>query len=303
MSREFSIEGAVDIHTHCGPSPFDRRVDGYECAREVADAGMAGVVLKEHHLPTAYGLPHIERLLDRDGRDVDVFGSVVLNYCTGGFNPFVVQAAVDYGAKVVWAPTLDARYHAQQTGDLGAFLGVDAGDEYTDKEGLSAFETDGFDDDSEVSPTLTRDVQRCLDKVIENDLVFCLGHLSYRETEAIVEYLGERGHSKTVVDHPNYDVTEFSLEEQRTLAAKGAFLNYPYLAISDEHGWSSSQEILESIRAVGVENCVLSSDVGQENSLPVPDSLLEFGDELASAGLAPNEFETLIVDQPKRILG
>ncbi|MFB6086939.1 MAG: DUF6282 family protein [Haloarculaceae archaeon] len=301
MSREFSIEGGVDLHTHCGPSPFDRRVDGYECAREVAEAGMDGVVLKEHHLPTAYGVPYVDRLLDRDGLDVEVVGSVVLNYCVGGFNPFVVQAAADYGAKVVWAPTIDARHHANQTGDLGAFLGVDAGAEYEGKDGVTAF-VDDPPADGTPEDRLTRDVRLCLDKVADEDLVFAVGHLSFEETRAIVDYLADRGHGRVVVDHPNYSVTDLTLDQQRDLADRGAVLNYPYMAITEAYGWSTPEAVVESIRAVGVENAVVSSDVGQPENPSVPESLERYGDALVDAGLAPAEFEELVVDRPKEIL-
>lgn len=293
MGQHVSLDGAVDLHTHCGPSPFGRRVDGYECAREVAEAGMDGVVLKEHHLPTAYGVPYIDRMLDRDGQDVDVVGSVVLNYCNGGFNPFVVQSAIEYGARVVWGPTIDARHHAEQTGSLGAFLGVDAGREYADKEGITAL--DGGE--------LTADARLCLDKVVENDVLFCLGHLSFEETLAVADYLAECGHEKFVVDHPTYGVTDLDLDEQRALVERGATLNFPFLALSEEHGWTTSADLYENIRAIGVEHCVLSSDVGQETSPSVPESLRQLGESLVAEGLTVDEFGELVADRPKQLLG
>lgn len=294
MVPKISLDGAVDLHTHCGPSPFDRRVDGYNCAREVAAAGMHGVVLKEHHLPTVYAVPYIDRLLAAEDRDVNVIGSVVLNYCNGGFNPFAVQSAIEYGAKVIWGPTIDARHHAEQTGSLGAFLGVDAGEEYADKAGITALNDDG---------ELTADVQLCLNKIVDNNLLFCLGHLSFEETLAVAKYLSDRGHERFVVDHPTYGVTDLDLDQQEALVDHGAYLNFPFMAISEEYGWTTSEAIYENIRAIGTDHCLLSSDVGQMANPSVPESLRRLGEALIEEGLSVAEFRTLIEHHPKQLLG
>jgi hypothetical protein len=103
MLEHVDITGAVDMHAHCRPSLYERRVDGYELASLAAAAGMDAVVMKSHYLPTVYGVPYIEQLLDRDGvSDFTVLGSVVLNYCNGGYNPNMVRTALDMGAAVVW---------------------------------------------------------------------------------------------------------------------------------------------------------------------------------------------------------
>ncbi|WP_435348570.1 DUF6282 family protein [Haloarchaeobius sp. HRN-SO-5] len=294
MRDRIDLSGAVDLHTHVGPSPFDRRVDGYECAIEAAAAGMDAVVMKEHHLPTVYAEPYIDRLLDRDGTDIEMLGSVVLNYCNGGFNPFVVEAAIQYGARVVWGPTIDARHHAEQTGSLGAFLGVDAGREYDGRDGIYALEDDG---------TLRPEVCLCLDKVVDGDLLFCLGHLSFEETREVVTYLTERGHDRVVIDHPNYHVTDLDLDQQRELVDLGATLNFPFMAISPKYHWISSADLAENIRDVGVENCVVSSDVGQLVNPSVPESLRILGETLLEEGFAPAEFEQLVETKPKELLG
>jgi len=292
MADDVDITGAVDLHTHVGPSLFDRRVDGYECATEAARAGVDAVVMKEHHLPTVYGVPYIDRLLERDGADVDVFGSVVLNYCNGGFNPFVVEAAIEYGAVVVWGPTLDAKHHAEVTGDLGGFLDVEAGEAYDSVAGITAL-SDG---------QLREEVRRCVEKVAAADVVLALGHLSYPETKAVVEYAADLGHERVLIDHPNYPVTGLSHAQQEELVALGATLNFPFLGISEPHGWMSGTEMAENIRTVGVDNCVVSSDVGQQESPSVPDALRQLGAALHAEGLSGSEFTAMVEHRPKDLL-
>jgi len=294
MEETVPLDGAIDVHTHVGPSPFDRRVNGFECAMEVANAGMGGVVLKKHHLPTTASTPYIDRLLSREGADVDVIGSAVLNYCNGGFNPFVVQSTIDAGAGVVWGPTLDARNHAERTGELGAFFGVDAGPEYEGKTGITAFDDDG---------DLREDVRLCIEKIVDNDVVLALGHLSNKETHAITEYAADLGNKKVLIDHPEYPVTDLNGEQQAELVSLGATLNFPFLSVSAEYGWSSAERIADRIRSVGIENCVVSSDVGQLTTPSAPEGLRSLGRQLLDEGFSIADFKALVKTNPKRLLG
>lgn len=299
MHQTVDIEGTVDLHSHCSPSPFPRRVDGYECAREAGEAGMDAVVLKEHFLPTIPQVPYIERLLGRDEIDIEPFGSVVLNYCNGGFNPFMVQSAINYGAQVIWAPTIDAKNHGEKHKGVGNYASLvggeedSLGDEYTDKEGLYALDGDG---------ELLDEVKLCLDKIVTNDVALFIGHLSYAETLAMVEYVSDQGHDKVVIDHPNYFITDFSRSQQKELAALGAYLNFPFNAISPKYYWCPVDELYDNIIDVGVENCVVSSDVGQIGNPSAPEGIRMLGELLLEEGLSEAEFTILAEENPKGIL-
>jgi hypothetical protein len=249
--------------------------------------------MKEHHLPTVYGTTYIDRLLERDGTDIDVFGSLVCNYSNGGFNPFAIEAAIEYGVRVIWGPTIDAKHHAEVSGDLGGFLDVEAGREYDDVEGITAL-SDG---------ELREEVTQCVEKVAAQDVVLALGHLSYPETKAIVEYATEVGHDRIVIDHPNYEITGLSHDQQKTLANLGATLNFPFLSISEAYGWTTGADLAANIRAVGVDNCIVSSDGGQAKSPSAPDGLRMLGRELRAEGIAESEFEAMVETRPKELLG
>jgi len=293
MKGRVDIEGAIDLHAHCGPSVFDRRVDGYEYASEAAAAGMDAVVMKEHHLPTVYGVPYIERLLARDGTDIEVVGSVVLNYCNGGFNPFAVDAAIGYGAGVVWGPTLDAKHHGEVLELGGHVFAGGEGEEYESVDGISALDDEG---------DLTEDVRLCVRKIAESDIVLCLGHVSYEETRKIAEYAADLGHEKVVVDHPNFPVTGLDIEQQEALVSLGVVLNFPFNAISPTYSWVSNEQLYENIREIGVDNCVLSSDVGQIPNPSSPESLRLLGEALFEEGLSQAEFDRMAKDAPRELL-
>lgn len=294
MSDSIDITGAVDLHSHASPSPFNRRVDGYECASQCAAAGMDAVVLKEHYLPTVYGIDYIDRLLAANDEEIQVFGSVVLNYCNGGFNPFMVQAALDYGAKVIWAPTIDAKNHGDKTDGVGRFLGVEElPEEYHGIAGLSALE----------SGELTDDVRLCIRKIAEEDAILAVGHLTYDETEAMVAYASELGHDKIVIDHPLFGITDFDRDQMAKLVSLGAYLNFPYNGLGPRFRWSSTEEIVALVDAFGVDHCVVSSDVGQVGNPSAPEALQMMGELLVMEGLSADEYETLVEDNPKDLLG
>jgi hypothetical protein len=297
MQSAIDIKGAVDLHVHCGPSLFARRVDGYELAVQAAQAGMDGIVMKEHHLPTVYGVSYVEKLLDQadEDYDIEVMGSAVMNYCVGGFNPFLVQTAIDYGAEVIWAPTIDARNHGQKTGGVGQYLGRDdIGDEYRDVTGLYALNDEG---------ELMRDVRLCLDKIAENDVIFSVGHLTYEETKRMVDYLADQGHEKIVVDHPNFHITDFDSEQQHELVDAGAFVNFQFASVSPKFYWQSPGEVVETVADLGIGNCVISSDMGQVANPSAPEGLRIFGELLLEEGMTEEEYQTVIETNPKWLLG
>lgn len=299
MQQTVSIEGAVDLHGHCGPSPFPRRVDGYEFAYEAGVAGMDAVVFKEHFLPTVYGVPFIERLLKRDEVDIEPFGSVVLNYCNGGFNPFMVKSAIDYGAKVIWAPTIDAKNHGEKYQGVGAYAALvggaedEIGAEYEGKEGIYALTEDG---------ELKENARLCVEKIVDNDVAFFIGHLSYEETYALVECAADLGHDKLVIDHPNYFITDFDREQQKELTSMGAYMNFPFNAISPKYHWIDYTDLYDNIRDIGIENSVVSSDVGQIGNPSSPESLRMLGELLLEEGISEKEYKTLVETNPKKIL-
>jgi hypothetical protein len=300
MTETTSLENAVDLHSHCSPSPFKRRVDAYEYAREAARAGMDAVVFKEHFIPTTYGVSLVERLLERDGLDIMPVGSVVLNYCNGGFNPFMVQTAIDYGAKVIWAPTIDARNHGKKTEGVGNYASLigggtdDIGQEYKGKSGLYALTESG---------ELKDDVRLCIEKIADHDVALFIGHLTFEETRRMVQYADELGHDKMVIDHPNFYITDFNRDQQKKLVSMGAYMNLPYSALGPKFHWLSPEDFYNNLRDVGVDNCVVSSDVGQPGNPTSPQALQFLREILLDEGLSTEEYRTLTVTNPKSILG
>jgi hypothetical protein len=297
MHSNVDVDGAVDIHGHSNPSIFERRVDGYEFASLAAQAGMDAIVIKQQHFPSVNCVPYIDRLLERDSLDIQVIGSLVMNYWCGGTNPFAVQLAIDYGAKIVWFPTIDARSHREKTGWIGGqdSLSGDGtkGEEYETISGLTVLDSDD---------KLTDEAKLCVRKIVDSDIAFSTGHLSFEEAEKLIAYAAEFGHDKMFVDHPTAPMTEFSDEQQQKLADHGAYMNYIFGSLSPRYHWLSGSELLEQIRSVGVDNCVVSSDMGQPGNPHSPDALRMTGEILVDEGLSKDEFRTLVKTNPKKLV-
>ena len=123
MNRRPSIasllDGLVDMHVHSGPSPFPRRFDHVEAARDGARIGLRARVAKSHHHNTQMDLLAMkDRLADVAA---DVYGGIALNSTVGGLNVHAVRMCLRMGGKVVWFPTISSGRHLECHPEDGSF--------------------------------------------------------------------------------------------------------------------------------------------------------------------------------------
>ena len=78
---------------------------------------MRAVVFKAHHEGTTTRAYHANREL----RNLTALGGLVLNDFIGGINPVAVKAALDQGAKIIWAPTMHSKHHEETFGGRGTY--------------------------------------------------------------------------------------------------------------------------------------------------------------------------------------
>lgn len=109
------LTGAVDIHVHHGPDLYPRIQDPIELARYAQAAGIRAVCIKTHTFPTVQFALLTRKIVP----GIDIFGSLACNLQVGGVNPIAVEAAIKYGARQIWLPTIDSTNHAKVTGAIG----------------------------------------------------------------------------------------------------------------------------------------------------------------------------------------
>jgi uncharacterized protein DUF6282 len=100
---------------------------------------------------------------------VESFGAVVLNRSVGGLDPCVAEAAIHFGAKVVWMPSNHSKYHADFF-NISDYPQFGRPKPQLPGEDVTVFEDDGA--------TLTRAARTICEVVAENGVALATGHLS-----------------------------------------------------------------------------------------------------------------------------
>jgi len=292
-SREL-VRGAYDLHIHVAPDVMTRRISDIEVARRFVDVGMAGFALKSHYLPTSERAQVVKAVV----AGVDVLGSITLNASVGGINPIAVELAARSGARIVWMPTVDARNERDcvALAPPGAKppMWAQIQQELRDA-GIDAAPVEVLDDEGEVR----EDVRRVLKLIASHNLVLATGHLSSLEIHAVVRCAVEVGVSSVIVTHPEFTSQRLSLEDQRILADKGAFLERCFT--TPHTGKTSWRQMFEAVRATGPEHSFFSSDLGQPFNPPVEDGLALMADQFLNAGFTEAEVYQMAVTNSSRL--
>jgi Family of unknown function (DUF6282) len=281
------LQGAIDLHVHCGPSFFPRWGDGLDLARACEQAGMAGVLLKAHEGSTVAEAA----VLDRLSPSLDVVGGVVLNRYVGGINPAAVEAALRLGGRCVWFPTMDADAHAKAFGSTGAYPAQRGGIE--SPSGIRLLDDDG---------KLADGAQDVLALAAEHEALVATGHLDGSEIRALLPAAREAGVRRFLVQHPTFTVPGLSLDELEPLVAQGAVVELTYLNVSPLWRTSTVEQAAETLARLGGNAVVVSSDAGQAHNPSPPEALRSFAQALHEQGVTKAELTKALCDTPRRLL-
>ncbi len=285
------LHGAIDLHQHAAPSLFERITDDLGLATEARLRGMRGVLLKAHEQDTT-GRAFLVRT---QVPGVEVFGGIVLNWMAGGLNPYAVEASIKLGARMVWMPTLSARHHIDffGGGHYGRSMVAKAPLRPT-RRGITILNDHG---------ELTAETQEILGLIAEADICLSTGHLSPPEITLLVRGAKRAGVRKILVTHPDLNLSGITTEDQKSLAAEGAFLEKDLITMMPVWQSVSLDGMIESIREVGPQHCVLGTDFGQLHHPSPAEGLRIFIQMLLERGITADEIRTMVVVNPARLLG
>jgi hypothetical protein len=111
----------------------------------------------------------------------------------------------------------------------------------------------------------------------------------------------EEGVAHVVVTHPEFPCQDFSIDDQRALAARGCLLER---CLTTPHsGKTTWKHVFDGVRAVGAERTLFSSDLGNPHYPAVEDGLALWADRLLGAGFTEDDVRELIVGQSRRLAG
>ena len=289
------LDGAIDMHTHSGPSPFPRRLDHAEAGRQADAVSMRAIVVKSHHHSTVMDVRAI-RPWGLVGVKAEVFGGIALNGAVGGLNPWAVDQALKMGGKVVWFPTISSPQHIRHHHEHPDLKFPSASVALMREQPIDIVGSDG---------DLRPEVHQIIASVVEAGAVISGGHMAADRIISLFEAAQAAGATRLVVSHPNY-VIEASREQVVRMAELGAVIEH-CLCMYDEDStfyqdWTT-RDLLGWINLIGPEHTQLGSDLGQvDNPLPI-DALRKIGGRLLDVGVAEVDLRRMMGGNQARLLG
>ncbi|RPA65447.1 hypothetical protein EF384_00140 [Aerococcus agrisoli] len=285
------LQGAYDVHVHAGPSSAKRFEDAYEMYQEASAAGYAGFVVKDHNVPALLGTAMINK---HNPGPTRAYGALVLNNSVGGFNVFAVDTAFNYGAAMVYFPTVSSRMHLETRKE--GFVGAA-------ESALEEIPLAYTDDKGEVVP----EAVACLQYMADHDMVLGTGHGYPEEVDAVVKKALDLGVKRIVVTHPHYQV-DATIADMVKWADMGAYIEINACVFEGGHSVVENviplQVAKDMIDAVGADRIIIDTDFGQKaNGSPV-EGLYNFLTLLHDDyDVSEEDISKMIKDNPAKCFG
>ncbi|MGH7845867.1 MAG: DUF6282 family protein [Candidatus Binatia bacterium] len=280
------LAGSIDLHVHVGPDPSHRaggtrRYDVAQVGEMAKAAGQPAVACKSHQQVTA----SLAALASRMVSGITLLGGITLNKTVGGLNPHAVRMAGELGARILWFPTHHAAHHNSTLIEGGQ----------GDDRGIRVLDPDG---------KLLPEVPEILDLVRRYDMLLGTGHVSFPEAFAIVKTAKEKGIDRIIANHPlSKNSCRYTVAEAKQLADLGATVELTFVSLMPftRAGRSDPKEMVEAIRQIGAERCLISTDFGAYATPPPPEGLRMFIATLLNHGMAPEDVELMARRNPVKL--
>ena len=273
FAQENPLAGAIDIHVHTAPDSTPRSIDAIDLARLAKGRGIRGLVLKNHYEPTA-SLAYIVR---KEVPGIEVFGGIDLNLSVGGMNPSAVEhmAAITGGfGRFVWMATYDSENQVRYSKQDRPFVRI---------------ARDG---------QLVPEAKAVIAVIEKHNLVMATGHSSAEEDLMLVREAKAEGVQHMVVTHAMLRPTHMSEAQMLEAANMGAYIEFVYNGLIGPYKEFDFADYAKAIRAVGVESCILASDLGQVVNPVHPEGLKAYFAGLRQQGISEAEIARMSQTNP-----
>jgi hypothetical protein len=275
-AQDNSLAGVIDIHVHAAPDSTPRSIDAIDLARMAKARGMRALVFKSHFEPTA----SMAYLVRKEVPGILAFGGIDLNLTVGGMNPAAVEHMANitgnYG-RLVWMSTFDSQAQVLADKQSRPFVRISRNGE------------------------LLPETKAVIAVIAKHNLVMATGHNSAVEDLMLIRESRAQGVKHMVVTHPIVAPIHMTIPQMREAAGMGAYIEFTYLGVRS--GQFDFAAYAKAIRAVGVDRCILSSDMGQPTNPVHPDGLAAFFAGLKQQGFTQAEIDTMSKTNPARLLG
>jgi len=272
------LAGVIDIHVHAAPDSTPRSIDAIDLARLAKSRGMRALVLKSHYEPTA----SMAYLVRKEVPGIEVFGGIDLNLTVGGMNPDAVEhmAAITGGyGRFVWMSTFDSQAQVLYDKQTRPFVRISR--------------------DGELLP----ETKAVIAVIAKHDLILATGHNSPAEDLMLLRESRAQEVKHMVVTHAMSEPIHMTIPQMEEAARLGAYIEFTYNALIGSYKEFDFADYTKAIRAVGVDRCILSSDMGQPGNPLHPDGLAAFFTGMKQQGFTQDEIDTMAKVNPARLLG
>jgi hypothetical protein len=284
------LEDAFDMHAHTAPALFPRPFDDADLAEAATRYKMRGFVLKDHDSSTTGRAYYIDRMYP----DIQPFSAVVLNRSVGGLNPYVVEAAIQNGAKVIWMPSNHSEWHASYYG-ISDYPALGRSQPQLPGDGVTVLDEEGH---------LKPEVLTIVELVAQHDVALATGHLHIDEIRKLQDAVLEHGEVKFLITHANWALCKLDLETQRELMDKGAYIEYVASScVSLDFMEQGPDELADWINEFDGERLVFGSDLGQFGGPSHPEGLRMLLASLLARGVKYDYLEKMTKANPAKLLG
>ncbi|MBW1973830.1 MAG: hypothetical protein JRI44_13495, partial [Deltaproteobacteria bacterium] len=281
------ISNAYDLHIHSNPSLFERIGDDIYIANHAKEAGLTGILLKNHFESTVGRAAIVKNIIG----DLYIFGGLVLNSFAGGLNPVAVETALKLGAKEIWLPTIDSKAHAKVFGHLGGF-GYQESVTKVKREAITILDDGKIKEEVKIIVELVRDY----------DVILGTAHLGKDEIFLLAEFAHQINFSKLLITHPFFNPPNLNVKELVRLVQLGSKIELCGGNLYPIPGVGRIDNYRETIREVGAESIILTSDAGQpRKSLPY-EVLRVFSQCLMEKGITQSEIDIMVKENPAYLL-
>ncbi len=282
------LYGAYDLHVHASPDMVDRLMGVIELKRESTKAGMKGILVKSHVFETASIASVVNEMNDPG---TYLFGSIALNYTVGGLNPYAVEAAVKLGVKEVFLPTYSSRNHLSKFRHERRIFPYPLP---KGAEGISILN----------QGSLKKEVHEISSILSGSGVVLGTGHISPLESKRLVEETRDEN-TKILITHPLSALIQMPLELLRELTSRrNVWAEFTYLSCTptiEPH--ISYADLAKAIRSVGVENTILSTDLGQPYNPSPVGGMRDLIQGLLKEGISRQDLMKILHENPEILLG
>jgi hypothetical protein len=272
------LAGVIDIHVHAAPDSTPRSIDAIDLARMAKARGMRALVFKNHYEPTA-SLAYVVRKVVPG---LEVFGGIDLNLTVGGMNPSAVEhmASITGGyGRFVWMSTYDSEAQVRYSKENRPFVRVSR------------------------NGKLLPETRQVIAVIARRNLVMATGHNSAGDDLLLIRESRAQGVRHMVVTHPMVAPIHMSVAQMQEAANMGAYIEFTYNGLIGKSKEFDFADYAKAIRAIGVEHCILSSDMGQPANPLHPDAMVAFFKGLKKQGLSQAEIDKMAKTNPARLLG